>query len=72
VEDDSLEIRLNGRLIATITQVAEGGTTTLTPDAKQFRTGGNELSFRAIERGPTADQPISVESVDLHVDYVSA
>lgn len=70
-EGDTVEIRLNGKLSATIGQVGEDGITTFAPNARHFRPGGNQLAFRATNRGPTADQPISVNRVELHVKYTS-
>ena len=68
VEADEVEIRVNNKLATTVSQLGEGGTTTF---AAQFRIGGNDLAFRAVKRGPSADKPLSVHTVELHVAYVT-
>ena len=70
-EGDRVELLLNNKPSAKISQMNEEGITTFVPIATHFRTGGNKLAFRTTNRGPTVAHPISVNRVELRVKYTS-
>ena len=64
--DDDLAIQLNGETLDT---TAAEAWTVCDAAPKQFRHGDNTLTFNVRKRAPGASDPITVEAVELNVDY---
>jgi len=67
--DDKVELVLNGEKVAPEGEISEDGWVTYRPELGLYRLGDNMLSFRVTGGAPAREKEISVQSVELHVDY---
>lgn len=67
--DDQVELYLNGTLVKPESDDLEKGLVTYRPDPGLYHPGDNRLAFRLTAGRPTRKTSVSVESVELDVEY---
>ena len=67
--DDEVEVVLNGEVVAPESEISKDGWVTYRPDLGLYRPGDNRLSFRVTASDSPGEKQISVQSVELEVDY---